>query len=66
MPILMRQIVFTKKEVEKMSGASATTVSKIINQLVDLGVIETDTTVLKKGYRYQSIYNLFVAEDDGC
>lgn len=60
MPILMKQIVFTKKEVEELSGASAGTVSNIINQLVKLGVIVKDSTVMKKGYRYQSIYELFV------
>lgn len=62
LPILMKQIVFTKKEVEELSGVSAGTVSNIINQLVELGVIVTDSTVMKKGYRYQSIYEVFVNE----
>ena len=31
--------------------------SKIMNQLVDLGVIVPDTSVVKKGYRYQRIYS---------
>lgn len=64
MPILMKQIVFTKKEVEELSGVSASTVSNIINQLVELGVIVTDSTVMKKGYRYQSIYEVFVNESN--
>lgn len=63
MPILMKQIVFTKKEIENISGVSATTVSNIINQLVKLGVIVEDATVMKKGYRYQSIYEIFVRSE---
>lgn len=39
-------------------------VSKIINQLVDLGIIMPDLTVVKKGFRYQSIYEVFVGNQD--
>lgn len=60
MPVLMKQIVFTKKEVQEQSGVSVNVVSKIINQLVDLKVIVPDSTVVKKGYRYQRIYEVFV------
>ena len=60
MPVIMQQIVFTKKEVQEESGVSVNVVSKIINQLVDLGIIITDSTVAKKGYRYQRIYDVFV------
>lgn len=63
MPIIMRQIVFTKKEVQEMSGVSTNVVSNIINKLVDLGVIIQDNTVVKKGYRYQKIYEIFVGTD---
>lgn len=38
--------------------------SKIMNQLVDLGVIVRDTSVVKKGYRYQRIYEIFVGVDN--
>lgn len=39
-------------------------VSKIINQLVDLKVIVPDTTIVKKGYRYQKIYEVFVGTNN--
>ncbi len=59
MPVIMKQIVFTKKEVQELSGVSVNAVSNIINQLVDLGIIIPDSTVVKKGYRYQKIYEVF-------
>lgn len=60
MPVIMKQIVFTKKEVQELSGVSTNVVSKIINQLVELNVIVPDSTMVKKGYRYQKIYEVFV------
>lgn len=60
MPVIMKQIVFTKKEIQESSGVSPNVVSKIINQLVDLKVIIPDSTKMKKGYRYQKIYEVFV------
>lgn len=64
MPILMTQIVFTKKEIENLSGIPASSVSRIINQLSELGIIIPDNTVMKKGYRYQRIYEVFVGKSD--
>lgn len=63
MPVLMKQIVFTKKEVQELSGVSVNSVSNIINRLVELGIIVKDSTVMKKGYRYQRIYEIFVGYD---
>lgn len=60
MPIIMKQIVFTKKEIQELSGVSQNVVSKIINQLVELKVIVPDSTIMKKGFRYQKIYEVFV------
>lgn len=60
MPVIMQQIVFTKKEVQEESGVSVNVVSKIINQLVELGIIVPDNAIIKKGYRYQRIYEVFV------
>ena len=60
MPVIMRQIVFTKKEVEKESGVSVNVVSNIINKLVEIKVLVKDSSVIKKGYRYQRIYDVFV------
>lgn len=64
MPVIMKQIVFTKKEVHELSGVSTNTVSKIINQLVDLKVIVPDSTMVKKGYRYQKLYEVFVGSNE--
>ncbi|SDA73331.1 Fic family protein [Butyrivibrio sp. INlla18] len=62
MPAISKQIVFTKKEIVESSGVSVNAVSKIIDQLVDLGILIKDTSVMKKGYRYQKIYEIFVAD----
>lgn len=64
MPIIIKQIVFTKKEIVELSGVSSNAVSKIINKLVELGVIVPDSTVMKKGYRYQRIYEIFVGDNN--
>lgn len=63
MPAIFNQIVFTKKEIVDASGVSVNVTSNIINQLVDLGIIIKDDTVMKKGYRYQRIYEVFVNVD---
>lgn len=63
MPVIMKQIVFTKKEVEDESGVSKNIVSNIINQLVTLGILELDNTYAKKGYKYKEIYDVFVGKD---
>lgn len=64
MPVIMKQIVFTKKEVQDLSGVSVNVVSNIINKLVDLGIIIPDSTKVKKGYRYQRIYEVFIGTDN--
>ena len=63
MPTIIKQIVFTKKEIEELSGVSRNVVSKIIDQLVMLKIIEPDLTYAKKGYKYTKIYNIFVGKD---
>ncbi|MDD3413324.1 MAG: Fic family protein [Lachnospiraceae bacterium] len=64
MPVIMRQIVFTKKEVEEESGVSVNVVSTIINKLVEIGILIKDSSVIKKGYRYQRIYEVFVGNHE--
>ncbi len=64
MPVIMRQIVFTKKEVEIESGVSVNIVSNIINKLVEMGILIKDSSVIKKGYRYQRIYEVFVGNHE--
>lgn len=61
MPVIKNQIVFTKKELIDASGVSVNIVSKIVDQLVDLKVLVPDSSVMKKGYRYKRIYDIFVA-----
>jgi predicted transcriptional regulator len=63
MPIIMKQIVFTKTEISEITGISRNTTSNIINKLIELGIVEPDTTVLKKGYRYKEIYNVFIGKN---
>ena len=60
MPVIMKQIVFTKKEIQELSGVSVNVVSNIINQLVELNVIIPDNRFIKKGYCYKKIYDIFV------
>ena len=60
MPVVMKMVVFTKKEVQIESGVSVNVVSNNINRLVEMGIIEPDSTVIKKGYKYKRIYDIFV------
>ena len=60
MPVIMKQIVFTKKEVQDLSGVSVNVVSSIINQLVELNILVPDTKVIKEGYCYKKIYDIFL------
>ena len=64
MPIIMKQIVFTKQEVEECSGISRNAVSNIINQLVKINILVKDSIYAKKGYRYSEIYDVFVGKDN--
>ena len=63
MPAIMHQIVFTKKEIEDESGVSRNTVSILIDKLEELGIIVSDSTYAKLGYRYNEIYNVFVGKN---
>ncbi len=63
MPAMMHQIVFTKKEIMEESGVSRNTVSRLINDLVDLGILVMDSSHTKLGYRYEEIYNVFVGKN---
>ncbi len=60
MPVIMRQIIFTKKEVEEESGVSRNTVSSVIDKLVDLGILIPDSTHAKLSFKYKEIYDVFV------
>ena len=60
MPVIMKKVVFTKKEVQDESGVSINVVSNNINKLLEMGIIEKDSTVMKRGFCYRRIYNVFV------
>ena len=64
MPALMKQIVFTKKEIEDETGVSRNTISKLIDKLTDLGILVPDSNYAKLSYRYKDIYNVFVGMDN--
>ena len=63
MPVIMKQIVFTKKEVEEESGVSRNTVSRVIDQLVSIGILVQDSTYAKLSYQYKDIYDVFVGKN---
>ena len=63
MPVIMKQIVFTKKEIEQLSGVSKSTTSNVIDQLVELQIIKPDSTYAKKAYRYTAIFDVFVGKN---
>lgn len=63
MPAIMRQIVFTKKEIEEESGVSRNTVSTLIDKLVELDILVPDSNYAKLAYRYNEIYNVFIGKD---
>lgn len=63
MPAILHQIVFTKKEIEEESGVSRNTISTLIEQLINIGMIETDNSHSKTVYKYKEIYNVFVGID---
>lgn len=63
MPLILKQIVFTKKEIEELSGVSRNVVSNLIDKLVELDIVIPDSNYNKKGYRYKSIYNVFVGKN---
>lgn len=63
MPVILKQVVFTKKEIEEESGVSRNTVSAIIDKLVSIGILIPDSTYTKLGYKYEEIYNVFVGKE---
>lgn len=63
MPFMMQQIVFTKKEIEELSGVSRNTVSNLIDELVKLEILVPDSSYAKLNYRYKKIYDVFVGKN---
>ncbi|MEG1506611.1 MAG: Fic family protein [Bacilli bacterium] len=63
MPIIMQQVVFTKKEIVEASGVSRNATSVLIDKLVDLNILFSDSSYSKLGFRYKKIYDVFVGND---
>ena len=63
MPEVMKQIVFTKKEIADESGVSRNRVSVLIDKLVEIGILVPDTYHSKLGYKYKAIYDVFVGKE---
>lgn len=63
MPILIKQIVFTKSEIEKATNLSRNTVSRVIDKLVQLNILVPDSKKIKKGYKYLKVYDVFVGKE---
>ena len=63
MPLILKQVVFTKKEIEELSGVSRNVVSNLIDKLVELDIVVPDSNYNKKGYKYKNIYNVFIGKD---
>ena len=60
MPSILKQVIFTKKDIELDTKISRNVISRVIEQLIQLGIIEPDNTVAKKAYKYKEIYNIFI------
>lgn len=48
MPILLSQVVFTKKELEDMTGLSKSTINRTIQKMEELNVVSYDDSVRKR------------------
>lgn len=62
MPAMMQQVVFTKKEIETLTGVSRNTASMLIDKLVEMNILVEDSTYAKLAYRYKSIYEVFLGK----
>ena len=57
------RLCLQKKEIEEEYGVSRNTVSTLIDQLVEMNILEEDSTYPKLGYKYREIYNVFVGKE---
>lgn len=64
MPVIMKQIVFTVKEVQELSGVSSSAVFRNLKKLIELEIIIQDIKYNKETYRYKSIYDVFVGSNE--
>ena len=62
-PLMMKEIVFTKKYIEEKTGVSPNTLTKNIKKLVEMGILIDISKGRKKEYRYNRIYEVFVGRN---
>lgn len=62
-PIMMNKVVFTKKYIEEQTDLAPSTIGRIINQLLDLGILVDVSRGRKKEYRYDRIYKVFIGTE---
>ena len=62
-PIMMNKVVFTKKYIEDQTDLAPSTIARIINQLLDLGILVDISRGRKKEYRYDRIYKVFIGTE---
>ncbi len=60
MPLILKHIVFTIKDMELETSLSRNTITNVIKKLVNLGILCEDNTIAKKAYKYTKVYNVFV------
>lgn len=61
MPIITKQVVFTRQELIDFSGLSPNAVVRALKQLLDANIIIKDDSFRKKGYKYKEIYDVFIS-----
>lgn len=59
-PLMMKEVVFTKKYMEEQAQVSKNTLTKNINKLIKLGILEDISQGRRKEYRYKRIYEVFI------
>lgn len=59
-PVMMKEVVFTKKFIEEQTGVSSNTLTKNIKKLIEMGILLDVSKGRKKEYRYNRIYEVFI------
>lgn len=62
-PIMMNKVVFTKEHIKEQTNLAPSTIARIINQLLDLGILVDISRGRKKEYRYDRIYKVFIGTE---
>ncbi|MGL5694608.1 MAG: Fic family protein [Peptostreptococcaceae bacterium] len=62
-PLMMNKVVFTKQYIENQTDLAPSTIARIINQLLDLGILVDISRGRKKEYRYDRIYKVFIGTE---